>query len=132
MSIEHGIILSVPKEPGSNETILRSVSPEEVLNPDLMAELRGMVKDGAIVPDLVRCVQKHFDLAEDESFTPILYLTYTFLIGLKYAKEIALGHQFLAGTFSDSEINSMIMPHILAKRQQWDPALLADAEQPAI
>ena len=95
-------------------------SPKELLDDRVTAELCHMVKHGATVPDLVRHVQQHHGLAASDAFLPTAYLWQTFSIGLNDAKAIGLGHQYVAGTFSDDEINEMVMPHILAQRDKWD------------
>ncbi len=129
MAIKHGLIMSVPKEPGSDEYVARSISPSDVLDSELVAELRDMAREGATVPDLVRRVQRHHGLANGDAFLPIVYLRYTFWIGINQAKDITLGSQFLMGTYSDTEVDQMVMPHILAARERWDGTPGADTDE---
>ena len=85
-----GLTRSV-NEPSLVEYALKSVNPEEVLDQELIAELRRMAEQGTPAPGLVRRIQERHSLAPDSFLLPIVYLTHTFGIGINEASGICHG-----------------------------------------
>lgn len=129
MATKHGLIMSVPKEPGSDEYVAKSVNPTDVLDPHLMTELREMVRRGETTLDLFRRIQSHHGLAEDNWFWPAVYLVHTFAISIPTAKDI-VSWCCEAKPHNSEKINLETMPLIMAQREKWGRIPETQAEPP--
>ena len=101
---------------------MRRLNSEEKAN--LIMALRTAVASGSTVSDLARMILREYEQVPDQEGNydashVIDYFLDAFNLPIKQALRIALWHPFKAGTFSDEEIDAMVMPYLLDNREQW-------------
>ena len=92
---------------------------DQKIDQQLIAELRQMMKSGASVAELSIIVQQRLSLPSDSCFLPVVYFVKAFYLTIVEAKDLGLWCGF-GGSYTDQQINEVMMPPILAKRSQWD------------
>jgi len=97
------------------ETILN-----KLCDPQLVQDLRQLVKDGHTVPKLVATIQERLDLQDSNVLHCIVCFCSAFGIGIATAKPLGAWSGFPRGTWSDEKIDAEIMPAIWDNRATWD------------
>ena len=101
--------------------------PDDEMNLDweLIHDLRQMIKAGVDVPQLVDEIRQRLQVSRqltvpiDSPFIPILYFVKAFHIRITEAKDLGCWSRYLAGTYTNEQVNDTVKPYILRQQSVW-------------
>ena len=92
------------------------------INWQLIADLRRMAKEGSKVPELA--VKIELSTSASNAFLCIVYFSKAFHLTIREVTDLATWDKFKKyynpQPLSDEQINELMMPIILSKRESWD------------